>query len=406
MAKGSIEKRGENTWRLTVELGTLPDGTRDRERKTITVEDKTLLRTTKKLREHLEDELAKFKQEVLCGNYIKPEKTTFQQFVDKHWKPKYASDPENLAESTLVIYEQHLQTHILPKFGGKRLDNIETMHVVDFMAYLKTPEARKDGKSGVLGNGTQRFILRVLRNVLNRAKEWRFISFNPCDGIKWPKKPESKIKVFDEFEIAAIIDALNQQPTIWRLMILGTFLGGLRRGELVALEINDCNFGDSSIMIDENIPIKIKGEPLIKAPKTNSSVRRIKMPKWYMDELEAYMKEWEKQRRAAGAKWRCPEGRQFLFHKGDGVPYHPNTPTNWWRQFLQKNGFRHVKLHGLRHTSATFLLEQGVTTKAVAERLGHSDERTLTTTYSHVTKTMEERAAAEFDRFDRRPPSI
>lgn len=63
--------------------------------------------------------------------------------MDKHWKPKYASDPENLAESTLVVYEQHLQTHILPKFGGKRLDNIETMHVVDFMAYLKTPEARK-----------------------------------------------------------------------------------------------------------------------------------------------------------------------------------------------------------------------------------------------------------------------
>ncbi|MDG0876498.1 site-specific integrase [Paenibacillus thiaminolyticus] len=219
------------------------------------------------------------------------------------------------------------------------------------------------------------------------------------------EKPESKIKVFDEFEIAAIIDALNQQPTIWRLMILGTFLGGLRRGELVALEINDCNFGDSSIMIDENIPIKIKGEPLIKAPKTNSSVRRIKMPKWYMDELEAYMKEWEKQRRAAGAKWRCPEGRQFLFHKG-------------WRTIPPKHAYKLVETisseewfspcQATRPTPHLSDIPTGTrcNDKGCSRTPGTPDERTLTTTYSHVTKTMEERAAAEFDRFDRRPPSI
>lgn len=122
------------------------------------------------------------------------------------------------------------------------------------------------------------------------------------------------------------------------------------------------------------------------------------MPEWYMNELEEYAtKTWKKQMWDAGTKWKAPAGRQFLFHKGDGVPYHPNSPTRWWREFLKRNGFRHLKLHGLRHTSATFLLEQGMTRKAVAERLGHSDERTLTSTYSHVTKPMEERAASEFD---------
>lgn len=281
-----------------------------------------------------------------------------------------------------------------------RLDAIQTMHVVDFLAFLKTPEARKDGKPGVLGNGTQRFILRVLRNVLNRAKEWKFIAKNPCDGVRWPKKPETKVEVYDESEMVVIIDALYRQPIVWRLMILGTFFGSFRRGEAVALEISDCDFGDGSIMIDENIPMKIDGEHLIKAPKNLSSRLKVKMPALYMKELETYVtKTWKKQMWGARTKWRAPEGRQFLFHKGDGLPYHPNTTTNWWRKFLKANGFRHVKLHGL-------LLEQGLTTKAAAERLGHSDERTLTTTYSHVTKTMEERAASEFDRFERRPSSI
>lgn len=288
-----------------------------------------------------------------------------------------------------------------------RLDAIQTMHVVDFLAFLKTPEARRDGKPGVLGNGTQRFILRVLRNVLNRATEWKFIAKNPCDGVRWPKKPETKVEVYDESEITEIIDALYRQPTVWRLMILGTFFGGFRRGEVVALEIDDCNFGDNAILIDENIPMKIKGKHLIKKPKNSSSERRIKMPAWYMKELEIYAtKTWKKQMWDAGTKWKGEKDRQFLFHKGDGVPYHPNTPTRWWREFLAKNGFRYVKPHGLRHTSATFLLEQGMTTKAVAERLGHKDERTLTSTYSHVTKTMEERAAQEFDRFNRRPSTI
>lgn len=50
MAKGSIEKRGERTWRLTIDLGTHADGTRNRQRKTITVEDDSLLKTTKRLR--------------------------------------------------------------------------------------------------------------------------------------------------------------------------------------------------------------------------------------------------------------------------------------------------------------------------------------------------------------------
>ncbi|MDT2246014.1 hypothetical protein P7H16_01855 [Paenibacillus larvae] len=45
MAKGSIEKRGENTWRLTIDLGYSPDGSRNRLRRKVVVEDKALLKT-------------------------------------------------------------------------------------------------------------------------------------------------------------------------------------------------------------------------------------------------------------------------------------------------------------------------------------------------------------------------
>src|SRR5687767_14188302 len=57
MAKGSIEKRGKNSWRLTVELGTDGQGERDFERKTIRVEDPDLLRAPRRLQNHLDEEL-------------------------------------------------------------------------------------------------------------------------------------------------------------------------------------------------------------------------------------------------------------------------------------------------------------------------------------------------------------
>ncbi|WP_059050780.1 tyrosine-type recombinase/integrase [Paenibacillus senegalimassiliensis] len=413
--KGSIEKRGVFTWRLRVDLGYYADGRRNRPGETIEIDDPSLMKMSekckgykdagRKLKDYLDDQLSDFKRRVLSGEYIKSSDMTFKEFTDNHWRPKYASDPDNLSEYSAVIYDQHLRNHIFPNFGHLKLQDITTMHITDFKEYLKSPEARKDGRPGSLDADTQIYALRVLKNVLERAKEWQVIDANPCKGVKWPKSTKEAVKVYDGSEIGDILIALEQQPTIWRLLILATFLGAFRRGEVITLEIDDCDFGDNRLQIDENSPAKIKGRHLIKGPKNKSSERWVVMPEWYMQELQDYVnRTWKKQMweaKAAG-KWKAPEDRQFLFHKGDGIPYHPNTPYSWWREFLAKNGFRYIKLHGLRHTSATYLLERGIPAKAVAERLGHANEKMLQTTYSHVTKSMEDQAATEFDRFGER----
>lgn len=397
----SIEKRGENSWRLTVETGYDGKGKRLRERRVIVVEDKALLKTTKKLREYLEERLHEFKMEIQSGMYVKPEKTTFAEFVDKHWYPKYANDADNLSPVTLDVYQRHLKVYILPYFGHRKLDAIQPMHVVDFVALLKSPDSRKikKGENDCLSGHTQIYILRVLVNVLSRAVEWKFLKVNPAAGVRKPKIPATTVGVYDEDEIKAIMEALKKETDMWRLLLLTTFLGGFRRGEVIALEFSDLNFDDNTITIDENIPMKINKKHIIKPPKNKSSARKTKMPEWLMQQLEKYVEAWQHQRELVGDKWLGGD-RQFLFHAGFGVPYEPTSVTIHWRNFLKKNGFRHIKLHGLRHTSATFLLEQGLTTRAVAERLGHVNERTLISTYSHVTKKMEERAAQEFDKFN------
>lgn len=145
MAKGSIEKRGNNSWRLSVDVGLLSSGDRDRRRKTITVDDPALLKTTKKLKDYLETELAKFKIEVEAGEYISPEKMKFEEFKNE-WARKYAV--KHLEGTTLDNYNRHLKNHITPMFGHMRIDQIKPLHVVTFLDKLSEPGARKDGKEG------------------------------------------------------------------------------------------------------------------------------------------------------------------------------------------------------------------------------------------------------------------
>src|SRR5690242_1091465 len=129
----SIEKRGLNTWRLVVEVGYDAAGNRIKRYKSIKIEDQALLKTTKRLKDHLTDELVKFKIEVEAGEYIAPEKMTLSAFVVE-WKEKYAI--KHLAEKTLYSYQINLKNRILPALGHLRIDQITTFHIVNFMDSL------------------------------------------------------------------------------------------------------------------------------------------------------------------------------------------------------------------------------------------------------------------------------
>ena len=395
----SIEKRGKNSWRLVVEAGRDAKGRRRREKKTIHVEDKALLRTKKKLRDYLEARLYEFKREVEAGEYIRPQKMLFGDFVETQWKPKYAE--KEFAKSTQVTFYQHLRVHILPWFGHMCLRSIKTMHVVDFMNYLATPAAKKDRKNingGILSGGTRVYILKVLRSVFSAAVEWNFISKNPCDGVRWPKVRKKEVEVYEEEELDNIFQALEKEPIRWRMIILMAFLSGFRREEIVALEMNDLDFENDTIRVDASIPMKIKGKFLVKNPKSEASKRTITMPKWFMDELKKYCTQWKLEKMRVGSGWKGGD-KCYLFHSGKGIPYNPNSVTNWWRKFLQRNRIRHIKLHGLRHTSATYLLENGANMKAIQKRLGHADVKTTQNLYLHVTKKEQKKVIKEFDHF-------
>lgn len=411
--KGSIEKRGTYSWRLRIDLGFHPDGTRNRPDETIKLDDPSLRKlsekckgysdATRKLKDYLDDQLADFKQKVLKGEYIKPSKLTFSKFALTTWKENYAN--VKLGGYTRGNYMYLIKTHLIPRFGHMELSEIKTMFLVKYMTLLKAPEARKKANGKPLATSSQLNIYKALKAIFDAAYEWKIISSNPMDGVERPvadKKEKRAIRTRKKFytksEAMQLILALYKEPKRWRLYFIGVMLGGFRRGEMLGVEWGNVDFDNNSIYLETQITFDEDGKKIEDELKTEHSEGWIAMPKWYMDELRIYKEEWIEEMKT------CPnwEGgkKQYVFHGGKGIMYFPTTPTTTWRKFLSRNELPHIRLHDLRHTTATLLRGSKVDLKAIQERLRHSKLSTTADLYTHETEEISREAADTFEIFD------
>jgi len=429
MAKGSFERRGENSWRLTVRMGMNALGEWERRRKTITIEDTGALRAiekvdeadpgalrssatlneflkscssdlarhARKIKQFFDEELMRFKVEAeSIEPHAKPERVPFRELA-QIWREKYA--PGLYSPRAMVNYLSRLDSHVLPFFERFFVDEIRPLHILDFKKFLASPEARKDGKGEYLSPSTQLFIFKVLVAVLNSAVELKLIAENPAKSVPPPKIQKRKQTVYgDEEAIHAILEILRL-PTVWRLYFLGAMMGGFRRGELLALEWSDVDFENNRIMISKSISWTEKGEPVIKGTKQDTA-EWVDMPMWYMRELRKFQTEWREERMAIRPEdWQGGD-HEFVFHSGYGKPYHHDTPTHTWRKFLRRIGLPYIRLHDLRHTAATLLVEDGVDLKLIQERLRHAKYETTAEFYAHVTKKASRGVANRLEKYD------
>jgi integrase len=146
-------------------------------------------------------------------------------------------------------------------------------------------------------------------------------------------------------------------------------LVGFRKGELLGLEWSSVSYDDHSISIVQSIPLTTNGEAVVKAPKTKSSIRIVDMPEWYMRELKEYHHQSKLNRLQAGDAWQ------------GGDKYY-------------------VRLHDLRHSAASLLIENGVDLKTIQERLGHKKYQTTADIYAHISKKIKVESASKLDKFE------
>ena len=161
---------------------------------------------------------------------------------------------------------------------------------------------------------------------------------------------------------------------------------GARLGEILGLEWQDIDFKNKSIEIRQASQYLPGKGIFTKSPKNESSKRKIAANSTLLKLLEDYKKDQQNK------GFICQDNNR-LFVNFNGNPMYPFTITKWFPAFLKRNNLPHLNFHGLRHTSATFLISKGMDIQTVAGRLGHSTSATTQNVYSHFLESKDKQAA-------------
>ena len=373
---GSIEKRGKNSYRLTVSEGFDLNGKPMIHRKTV--------HGTKK---DAEVELAKFVTEVQNGLVIDGKSLKFSKFTEI-WKRDYGS--KELAPSTYKRYCRMLETRLLPYFGHFYINKIKPTDIMKFYDLLEkdTQLVRKKGNNGSktrkpLSGKTILEHHRLLRAMLHKAVYWQLIVANPAERVQSPKARKPKRKSYDDEQTKILLENLEQlsiEDTKYKVAIILTVFTGVRLGELMGLEWQDVDFKNGIISINRSSQYLADMGVFTKVPKTESSIREIAIPEFIVSLLEEYKLWYEEQKSIYGELW---TNSDRLFVQADGKPMHPSTISKWFVKYVGQIGLPVINFHGLRHTNASLLVAQNIDIAVVSARLGHAQISTTLDFYVH-----------------------
>ena len=302
---------------------------------------------------------------------------------------------ENISSTTYLLYETTIHRILIPKLGHLHLDEIKPYHVQELINFLATPSGRVDKKGEKLAPATIRRYLTILQSIMTMAWKQEYINSNPADTrrLEISKIVTPEVEAFSNEEIAEILKMAQLEPIHIHAVIATAIYTGARRGEIAGLKWEDVDFEKRTMYIRRSVVKLVGQEAEIKLPKTVSSIRQMAIPQALCDILQELKKEQDRKKALLGEEWH-EEG--FLFTDWCGRVMHPHTPTKQFDKFLKKYGFRHLKFHGLRHSSATYLLSNGCDIKTVSKRLGHTSIDT-TNIYVHALAKTDKAAADCFD---------
>ncbi|URZ08936.1 tyrosine-type recombinase/integrase [Clostridium felsineum] len=401
----AIQKRGKNSYRLTVSCGYDKQGKKIRKYKTI---DLSHIKPNKQL-EEAQKQFVLFENEVKKGLYLDTGKITFEEFIDK-WLKDYAE--AELAPKTLLRYKKLLD-RIIPALGHIKLNKLQPTHLVEFYNNLRENGIRTDGKSGGLSERTILHHHRLISSILTCAVQWQFILNNPASRVKAPKVEKKEARHFDIEQTEYILQLLENAPIKYKTAIYLDIYGGMRLGELAGLKWSNVDFDNMLIKINHSLQHVTGYGTFEKSTKNETSNRIISLPKTVMSLLKEY-KLWQNgEKSKLGNLW-CSE-YDYIFTTREGKPIYPGSISSWFHKFIKKHNetimkdssishddkekylLDNVNFHGLRHTSATILINQGIDVTTVSKRLGHARTSTTTDIYSHSLQKADRSAADKLE---------
>lgn len=310
------------------------------------------------------------------GDWIDPRlgRTTFGR-----WAEEYLATIVHLRAVTRGDYERQLRVHILPAFGERPIAQIAQVDVRRFVAELRA--------AGLAPKTLQKIRL-VLRQVLETARSSGAIRGNPCDGVRLPRA-EAKQPLFLSAEDVEALASATRPP--YDLLVRFAAATGLRPSELCGLRVGRLNLVRATVEVAEALTV-VAGRTEV-GPIKNGVRRTVQLSRSLCDQLGLHLAG-----RAAGlGRPLLPD--DFVFVAPEGGPLR--------RDLLHKRIFRPaveeaglppgLRVHDLRHTCASLLIELGAHPKVIQEWLGHKSITVTIDVYGHLFPSLSEALAERLD---------
>ena len=280
---------------------------------------------------------------------------TFQNLYEIYMEDMTA----RLKQSTLLTKKTVLQTHILPFFGSKPINEIKASDVRRWQAKLMSSP----------NNYSQTYLKKInteLNSIINYAKRFYDLNTNPCGKagtIGKAKAEEMDYWTYDEY--ITFREGVKDKPLSY-ICFEGLYWTGMREGELLALSPADIDLDNKTISINRTYQ-RIEGKDVFTSPKTRKSKRKIPIPDFLCQELSDYIQS----RYMLDADERLfPVTKSYLSHE--------------MIRGCKNTGVKKIRIHDIRHSHASLLINQGCDALMLADRLGHEKVSTTLNTYSHL----------------------
>ena len=302
---------------------------------------------------------------------------TFASFIET-----YTVDMKNrIKENTWQTKEHIIRTKILPYFGKRKISDIQPRDISAWQNEM-IKGCDKNGKK------YSPVYLKTLHNqlsaIFNHAVKFYGLKENPAAKVGNMGKARSREMLFwtqEEYQKFAF--AVMDKPISYYAFEM-LYWCGIREGELLALTAGDFDFERGTVTINKSYQC-IDGRDVITEPKTPKSNRVIKMPDFLIEEIKECL------------------SKLYGLQKSDRVF---NITKNYLHREMTRGadeaGVKRIRIHDLRHSHISLLIEMGYSAVAIADRVGH-ESINITYNYAHLFPSTQTDMADKLNNFRKEP---
>ena len=288
----------------------------------------------------------------------------------------YINDVKNrLKENTWLTKEHIIRTKILPYFGKLKISEISTKEII---AWQNEMLAYRDEKKKPYSQTYLKTLHNQLSAIFNHAVRYYELRSNPAAKVGNMGSEGHKEMLFwtkEEYKKFSF-EMMDKPVSFYAFEML--YWCGIREGELLALTPADFNFDKETVTINKSSQ-RLKGQDVITSPKTKKSNRTIKMPQFLCEEMKEYLG------MIYGLKKKdriFTVTKSYLHHEMD--------------RGAKAVGVKRIRIHDLRHSHISLLIDMGFSAVAIADRVGH-ESIDITYQYAHLFPSKQIEMAEKLD---------